>query len=87
MKPEPKVDTDIESEPDLFLDAQENTLDPPLRNSEYGSDSEPESDTIQPHNISLPVSDSSSVTFVKTVLESCIMQALRPNNRSSLSRC
>ena len=63
------------------MQAQENILDPPctpLRNSEYGIDSEPESDTILPHNISLPVSDSISVTFVKTVLEPSIMARPSP---------
>ena len=75
---EAQADTDIESEPDLFLDAQENPLEPPCTpqtNSVCGEDSEPETDTL---HISVPVSDSSSETFVKTVLEPCIMEDPSP---------
>ena len=79
---EARVDTDIESEPDLFLDAQENPLEPPCtpqRNSDNGSDSEPEPETVVPHNISLPTSDSGGETFLKTVLEPNIMESPSPS--------
>ena len=79
---EAQADTDIESEPDLFLDAQENPLEPPgtpQSKRDCVGDSEPESDTIQLQNISVQVSDSSGETFVKTVLEPCIMEDPSPS--------
>ena len=79
---EAQADTDIESEPDLFLDAQENPLEPPgtpQSKRDCVGDSEPESDTKQLQNISVQVSDSSSETFVKTVLEPCIMEDPSPS--------
>ena len=69
----------------MFLDAQENPenpLEPPCTpqiNSDNGSDSEPEPETVVPHNISLPTSDSGGETFLKTVLEPSIMESPSPS--------
>ena len=73
-------DIDTESEPDLFLDAQDKL--PSSKPYHCNSDNESELDQ-QPdnsyipdiHNISLPASDSGSETCLKSVLEPGIMES------------